>query len=218
MHIMKIETQIKLHSEDAMQKTGIVASGWVEIGDCIKFPVRVMKYTDKTSGEEKSFVSYPQRKTKDGYEVIVFPHDKEARKEIDAAIFSAMKMELLKDVGLPEVEIRVTPIKDQNQVNHAVRLKGVATARISELGLTIKGILIKESEKGLFVQMPQYKSDEGYKDIVYATTKTMQEKIKMATMDAHEKALSSPTVSRNSKDNIMNTSRDCQNNGRDKAR
>ena len=51
MHIMKIETQIKLHSEDAMQKTGIVASGWVEIGDCIKFPVRVMKYTDKTSGE-----------------------------------------------------------------------------------------------------------------------------------------------------------------------
>ena len=82
MHIMKIETQIKLHSEDAMQKTGIVASGWVEIGDCIKFPVRVMKYTDKTSGEEKSFVSYPQRKTKDGYEVIVFPHDKEARKEI----------------------------------------------------------------------------------------------------------------------------------------
>ena len=147
MHIMKIETQIKLHSEDAMQKTGIVASGWVEIGDCIKFPVRVMKYTDKTSGEEKSFVSYPQRKTKDGYEVIVFPHDKEARKEIDAAIFSAMKMELLKDVGLPEVEIRVTPIKDQNQENHAVRLKGVATARISELGLTIKGILIKESEK-----------------------------------------------------------------------
>ena len=215
---MKIETQIKLHSEDAMQKTGIVASGWVEIGDCIKFPVRVMKYTDKTSGEEKSFVSYPQRKTKDGYEVIVFPHDKAARKEIDGVIFDAMKKELLKDIGLPEVEARVTPIKDQSQENQAVKLRGVATAKIAEIGLTIKGIMIKESEKGLFVQMPQYKSDEGYKDIVYATTRAMQEKIKMATMDAYEKALLSPAISRNSKDSIMNTSRNCKNNDRDKAR
>ena len=57
---MKIDVQLKVKEDLSSSE---IASGWVELEDCIKFPVRVRKYMDKEEQKEKMFVSYPQRKS-----------------------------------------------------------------------------------------------------------------------------------------------------------
>ena len=45
---MKIDAQIKMTVEQN-NNTSEIASGWVEVEDAIKFPVKVRKYTDKNN-------------------------------------------------------------------------------------------------------------------------------------------------------------------------
>lgn len=183
-----IKAQIIVKAK-GMGDSSEIAAGWVELENCIKFPVRVRKYEDRKDGTEKMFVSYPQRKIENRYEDIVYPNNKGARTEIDNAVFEAMKEALIKDIHLPDVEARVTPLHRDPAVkgDSKVRIKGLATIKIADL--TIKGVMIKESEKGLFVQMPQHKSGEAYRDIVYGTTKTIQNKIKEAVMKQYNQEI-----------------------------
>lgn len=146
----------------------LVASGWVELEGFLKFPVKLRSRKDNSG----MFVSYPQRKNKNNYENVIYPHDKRVRKEIEEHVMDAFYKEIAKGEE-PEIEgIRVTVVKDKGK-NAPVILRGIATLKIA--GMTINGIMIKESEKkGLFVEMPQHKSGENYKDTVYATNTEAQ--------------------------------------------
>ena len=183
---MNIDVNIKLDEESAMnpEKTE-VASGWVEIEDCIKFPVRVRKYTDK-EGKQKMFVTYPQRKKGEKYEGIVYPHDAEVRNEIEEKVLKEVGREAVKDIGLPTVEsVRVSLVKQNREAS--VILRGFATIKIA--GMTINGITIKEGQQGLFVQMPQYKSGGEYRDTVYGTNKGIHTLIKNKVLEAYDEVL-----------------------------
>lgn len=183
---MNIDVNIKLDEESAMnpEKTE-VASGWVEIEDCIKFPVRVRKYTDK-EGALKMFVTYPQRRNGEKYEGIVYPHDAEVRNEIEEKVLNAVKKEAVKGIGLPPVEsVRVSIVK-QNKAT-PVALRGFATVKIA--GMTINGITIKEGKQGLFIQMPQYKSGSEYRDTVYGTNKGIHALMKNKVLEAYDEVL-----------------------------
>ena len=101
-----------------------------------------------------------------------------------------MKVEVVKDLHLPEIEeVIVTPICPyKSKQNAKAVICGLATIKVC--GLTIKGITVKQGEKGLFINMPQcLTGNQKYKDIVYATTRAMQDKITQSVLDTYQEVV-----------------------------
>ncbi len=182
---MKITAQMRIEEDKIEQGTGF-ASGWVEIEDCIKFPVSVRRYIDNETQKEKMFVSYPQRKTEKGYEYVLYPEDPQVKEEIDAYVLESAGQAFRKSIAQVSVtDTRITLIEPKP--DFAVKLCGIASVKLA--GITINGIMVKEGRDGLFVQMPQQKTAAGWKDIVYGTNTFMQYSIKEAVLEEYEKAL-----------------------------
>lgn len=186
---MRIDAHMKINEDFANLKETFkeVASGWVTIEDVIKFPVKVRTYTDKEDGKEKMFVHYPSKKSESGYDKILYPENKGLRMDIEERVFEEVKKQITKDMQVPPIDdVRVSllphPVKTGN-----VTLNGMATVKM--LGLVINGIMIKESDRGLFVQMPQYRADGQYKDTVYGTNKGVQKEIEKEVLLAYEKKI-----------------------------
>lgn len=173
---MKIDVQISVN-EAAFAKDSNdtkLASAWVEIEDVIKFPVTVRKYIDK-QGAPRWFVSYPQRKSQEGYAEIVRPADKEIRNAIEKTVLDAMVRQINKKFhSVPISDIRITGLENVPQTA-SVRNVGIASATVA--GVMINGIMIKEGKRGLFVEMPQHKTKDGWKDTVYTTNSVMRQEI-----------------------------------------
>lgn len=189
---MKIDVQIKL-SEDYVNLKDIkeikaIASGWVTIENAIKFPVKVRHYTDKEDGKEKMFVAYPQKKTESGYDSILYPQDKGLKMDIEECVLNAVHEQVGVFVGVspPIDEVRVNLLSDPVRTGK-ISLNGMASIKM--LGVVINGIMIKESEKGLFVQMPQHKAEGQYKDTVYGANKAVQKEITKQVLHCYEKEL-----------------------------
>jgi len=184
----KWDIQTEMH---LARQGNVLAYGTVTIDNCIKFPVQLRKYKDEKSGEEKSFLSYPRRLVKGQWEDTVHP-ERELHKKITASAGNAIKKELAKDMYLPEVDVvSVTPVTPKNIAGAKAVICGLATVKIS--GLTIHGITIKQSEKGLFINMPQYQNDTGYKDIVYGTSKAIQQKMEEAILSVYKDKIKTTT-------------------------
>ena len=163
--------------------TGLkLASGYVEVNSAFKFPVTVFK----KKNEETMHVKYPDIPDGNGgSKNIVFPVDKELRESLNLAILSEVKNSFLKGLNNPEIDsVRVTVLPDEKR-NGNVSIKGYAAIMIS--GFVINGITIKETVKGLFVQMPQMRDGAGhYQDIVYGTNALMQSQIKEAVLEKYK--------------------------------
>lgn len=183
---MRINTTLKLNEDGiAAGNTSEICSGWVELNDSIKFPVKLRRYTK--DGKEGLFVSYPQRKTKEGYAAVVYPHDKQVREEIEESVMQAYREALHRMIHSPDVEeVKVRRLEPRED-STPVALRGYATVKM--LGITINGIMIKEGAKGLFVQMPQHRSGDEYKDTVYGINKVAQDAIRNQVMDAYQEAV-----------------------------
>lgn len=183
---MRINTTLKLNEDGiAAGNTSEICSGWVELEDSIKFPIKLRRYTK--DGKEGLFVSYPQRKTKEGYTAVVYPHDKEVRAEIEESVMQAYQEAFRRFIHSPDVEEVKVRCLEPREENTPVVLRGYATVKM--LGITINGIMIKEGAKGLFVQMPQHRSGDEYKDTVYGINKAAQYEIKNQVMDAYQEAV-----------------------------
>lgn len=178
----RIDVRIHLTNEEE-----ILAYGTVTVDQCIRFGIQMRSYIDKDGGE-KSFLSFPRREGKYGWENVIRP-DRQLRDDIMEAVGEAIKQEITKDVVLPEIEsVEVTPILTMKKYQTAkAYICGMATVKVC--GLTIHGIAIKKSEKGVFINMPQYRNEKGYHDIVYGTSKAMQEKIQQAVLETYEQFL-----------------------------
>ena len=179
MPIYDVEADINIGKQE-----GILAYGMVTVNHCIKFPVQMRSYVKEETEEKVAFISFPRRQSSSGsWEDVVHPN-KELRIAIEKAVGEAIKKELVKDLNLPEIEkVQITPLKTDQYKDRKVRICGLAMIEIS--GLSIRGITIRESEHGLFVNMPQFNKDQVYKDVVYATSKAMQEKIREAVLEGY---------------------------------
>lgn len=105
---MDIDVTLKVDNEAMMsksKKSRTVATGWVEVMNCIKFPVFVRTYLDKETQEEKAFVSMPQRKGTKGYTNIISFEDKKIREEVEEAVLRNVLKQAVKAFD-------VIPIKD----------------------------------------------------------------------------------------------------------
>lgn len=182
-----MELNIKLSLDKELEKNSVeytgntFASGWVEVDSAFKFPVNVMRKKDGSS----LFVAYPSiRNQNDEYSNVVFPVDETLREKVNAAVMEEFKVLTLKGLHNPEIDsVRVSVLPEAIQ-NGKIAIKGYASIMIS--GFAINGITIKESSKGLFVQMPQKRDSSGqYQDIVYGTNSLMQTQIKEAVLDKY---------------------------------
>jgi len=87
---------------------------------------------------------------------------------------------------------------EQTPVNFDVRIFGAkssgtqrATASVNINGaFAVRGVKVLESNKGLFVAMPQYKVGSEYKDICFPCTKESREQFNAAVMKAYEQTIS----------------------------
>ncbi|MGN1156155.1 MAG: septation protein SpoVG family protein [Agathobacter sp.] len=185
---MKIDVKLSLDS-DFLKKYGKenqsanVASGWVELENAIKFPVRVLQTKDKIA-----FTKYPQVNTDGQWNNILFPVDKDVKDEIDAAVLDEMRMQIFKELNVPDItRVRVTILPEEENPGK-VAVKAMATIYIC--GCAINGISVKESANGLFVQMPQYRDSEGkFHDYVYGTNKYVQAAINESVLGEYQKQL-----------------------------
>ena len=63
---------------------------------------------------------------------------------------------------------------------------GRGTIRV--LGVTVKGILLKQGKYGMFCQMPQYYSEKkGYQDVIYSPSKRLRDAIFQAVLETYQK-------------------------------
>lgn len=188
---MDIDVTLKVDNEALMsksKKSRTVATGWVEVMNCIKFPVFVRTYIDKETQEEKMFVSMPQRKGAKGYSNIISFENKEVREEIEDVVLKTVLKQALKSfeqVSILETKITLLP---EDTKNRQVKIKGIASIKL-EGGIRIQSILIKEGKNGLFVEMPQYFSEGSYHDTVYGTSEAMRDELSGKILEAYKKQI-----------------------------
>lgn len=160
------------------QQENIFAYGMVTVDGGIRFMIQLRKNRD---GE--MFLGFPRREQDGNWKDVVRP-DRLLKEELEKAVFEAARKEIRRGLYLPEIgEIVITPVKiDRKQ---RTPICGVASVKIN--GLMISGITIKEGKDGLFINMPQYRQADGkYKDLVYATSKDLQQKIGVAVIERYE--------------------------------
>lgn len=188
---MDINVTLKVDNEAMMsksKKSRTVATGWVEVMNCIKFPVFVRTYLDKETQEEKAFVSMPQRKGTKGYTNIISFEDKKIREEVEEAVLRNVLKQAVKafDV-IPIKDTKITLLPEDSR-NRQVKIRGIASIRL-EGGIRIQSILIKEGKNGLFVEMPQYFSEGSYHDTVYGTSEAMRDELSEKILEAYKKQM-----------------------------
>ena len=188
---MDIDVTMKIDRDAMMsksEKSRTIAKGWVEVENCIKFPVFVRTYIDKETQEEKMFVSMPQRKGVKGYSSIISFENKEAREEIEGVVLKTVFKQAFKSfekVSILETKITLLP---EDTKNRQVKIKGIASIKL-EGGIRIQSILIKEGRNGLFVEMPQYFSEGSYHDTVYGTSEAMRDELSGKILEAYKKQI-----------------------------
>lgn len=182
-----IDVRIRIPKEE---KSGVFVYAVVTVDDFIRFQVRGQKYPDRENGEEKSFYAYPSQKRGEDWQNVVLA-DEELKKQIQEAIGEKIREMYLKSSFsyLEKItNVSVNPINQEKELTDKVIVRAVADVEIS--GLTIKGITLKESEKGFFINMPQYQDGTGaYSDLVYGVTAESQKALKEAVLTEYQRVL-----------------------------
>lgn len=89
-----------------------------------------------------------------------------------------------KKAQTPKINARIDSLVDYE----GSKTKAFASATIGNT-FAIHGIKIVESEKGLFVSMPQRKEGEDYKDVFHPITAEAREELNKQILDAYEQKL-----------------------------
>lgn len=167
-------------------KETTLATAWVEIGNLVRFPVSMKKYRDRKDNKMKWFISYPQKKKGESYENMVYPSSMELRQQIEKAVGEKLVETIMPNRKMiPVRNVRISLLKPERTGSSVVD-RGVASIELG--GLTINGIMVKEGKNGLFIQMPQYRSTDGWKDSIYAIDRVNQKDIQREVLYAYGKA------------------------------
>ena len=104
------------------------------------------------------------------------------RNQITEAVREAIQMEITKDLYLPKIEVLHLQVFPKGKKNFLV---GEATIRV--LGVTVKGILLKQGKYGVFCHMPQYYSEKkGYQDVIYSPSKRLRDAIFQTVLETYQ--------------------------------
>ena len=155
---MKIQLQIYLPDQNQGTVWGY---GTITLDRLLTFQIRILT-CEKGAGIKEAFVSFPRRKQGERWEDLVIVEDS-LRNQITEAVREVIQMEITKDLYLPPIKVVHLQIFPKGKKKFLV---GEATIRV--LGVTVKGILLKQGKYGVFCQMPQYYSEKkGYQNAIY---------------------------------------------------
>ena len=186
---MKHEIDVKIRTPKE-EKNGAFLYALVTVDDFIRFQVRGQTYADRKTVEVKSFYAYPSQKRGEDWQNVVLV-DEELRKEIQEAIGEKIKDTYLKssfDYLEKITKVSVNPINQEKELEDRIIVRAMADVEIS--GLTVKGIALKESKKGYFINMPQYLDGTGaYADLAYGITADAQQALKEAVLNEYQRVL-----------------------------
>lgn len=85
-----------------------------------------------------------------------------------------------------------------NLINKPGNLKGIASVSVND-EFAVRGLRIYEGENGLFVSMPSRKTENGYEEICFPTTRESREALHSAVLEAYEYKLSQQEEQTNEK-------------------
>ena len=164
-----MEINANIHLVNKEEGNSLVAFGDLLINNMLTIKnIRVLEvdaidpHTKEKTGEKTFMVSMPREQGSDGkWYDIVYGSSPGIRQAIRDAVFEAVKREIQKSAATMDVEVLKVNLVDHKS------LKGFAKINIE--GIIIKGLMIVEGSKGLFVTMPQTKGTN--KDIVYPINK-----------------------------------------------
>lgn len=180
-----IDVRIRTPREE---KGGVFVYAVVTVDDFIRFQVRGQTYADPQTGEEKSFFAYPSQKRGEEWQNVILA-DESLKRDIQDAIAEKIKSTSLNsslDYLEKITKVSVHPIKRQRKQEEKVVVRAMADVEIS--GLKIRGIALKESKKGYFINMPQYLNGTGaYSDLAYGITKDAQQALKEAVLNEYRR-------------------------------
>ncbi len=179
MEVDAMQHEVKAQARLCM-RDGRKATADVTLDGCIRFSVVLRSCTDKETKKEKGFLSYP-RKYQDGRWEDVLLADEVLKRHVMAAVGNAITAEVT-EKGLPPVtKVTFVPVNQGKPLTGKMTVRGMADVEID--GLTIRGVSLKETEKGYLINMPQYRADSGeYRDLVDVISGSMRERIKEAVM------------------------------------
>ena len=174
---MKIQVQIYLPDQNQGTVWGY---GTITLDQLLTFQIRILT-CEKGAGIKEAFVSFPRRKQGERWEDLVIVEDS-LRNQITEAVREAIRMEITKDLYLPTIEVLHLQVFPQGKKTPLV---GEATIRV--LGVTVKGILLKQGKYGVFCHMPQYYSEKkGYQDVIYSPSKRLRDAIFQAVLETYQ--------------------------------
>ncbi len=175
--------------------TAIKALATITVNDSIA--VSGIKLTEGKNGLS---VQFPGYKDKNGdFQNIAFPVTAEDRKAIIEAVISQYERRSAEKPANPteqenaanaektDIKVRTYLPKESQEFNDQLRsTRGYATVMIND-SFMIKGVKVTEGKNGLFVQMPNYRKNNGeYADIAFPITKQMREKLNAAVMESYQ--------------------------------
>lgn len=170
-------------------KNGIYYIADVTLDYAVRFSVFWRTYPDKETGEEKTFLAYPQRRQGDTWEPALHL-SKELKAQIDSQIYQKVHEHFRWELHPPEIQrVNVVRINQEKKLADRMIVRGMADAEMD--GYTIKGITIKEArvdgEAKLFINLPQYKQGEKYQTLISCETYEFHKVLEEAVLDAYQK-------------------------------
>ena len=151
-------------------------------------------------GVEGLFVQFPSYKDKNGdFQSIAYPVIAEDRKAISEAVISQYESRSSEKSEKPteaenatnadktKIKVITHLPKESREFSDNLRsTKGFTTVTVND-SFVIRGVKVIEGKKGLFVQMPNYRKNNGeYADIAFPITKQMREKLNAAVMQSYQ--------------------------------
>lgn len=178
MITIKIDVDLRLPDS---KHDKVIAFGTCTLDRRVRFMVQIRKQLH--DGKEQWGIQFPKLKKGDEWLNILEFQD---RAVIEGAIGKELqKMLLLEQIEEFEIErVRVLNLKLPN-VNGAVKPFILADIELIFENYTMKGLALKQYKNDFIVQMPQYVSDKGFRDIVYPLNHDIRQRIRDSAFQSY---------------------------------
>lgn len=163
--INKRYIQARMNLANDSSHPDLIGFGTVIIENCL-----VIKNVRLYEGKEGAFVSFPQRKTEQGYRPYI-KCEGMLLEEIMAAMMLDLAYQEVRSLGIAEISIRMINKKG---------LLAIATVEFT-MGLTIMDIKILEGMYGPMVILPEYQG----KDLVYPLGRKQRKALNEAILEKY---------------------------------
>lgn len=161
------------------------------------FAIRELKLM---RGDKGPYVSMPGYQSARGFVEVCTPNSPDVYEQLKAAVLDAYRQKLTQmreqSLGVVQQE-QEAPVREQIPTTVTAKINTLrdgptlADATVDIGGaFTVSGVRIVNSENGLFVSMPSYRTASGYSDACFPCTSEFHEQVKNDVLNGYQQTLS----------------------------